>query len=247
VKSERARGALSGPIICGQLAAVVTCCLLASCALTSKSEPIVPRYFDLDHARTGAGVASARGTRGPELRLRLGQIEASEHLDERLVFRSKDREIGYYERQRWSERPREYLRRALARELYEQRGLTRVVSGSAPTLEVELFSFEEVRVGAGIARVRLTYVLHDEHSVLIERTLTVDRPVPAAAKRERSSAVVAALDAALQRAVMLVAEQVTSALPSSATAVSPGPPCVPPSTKAVTHSPDSTPRALDPD
>lgn len=246
MKSNRACDARirAGAARLARLLGVLACCVLASCALTSKSDPIVPRYFDLDHSRTGT--SSAREARDPELRLRLGQIEAAEHLDERLVFRSREREIGYYERQRWSERPREYLRRALARELYERRGLTRVVSGSAPTLEVELSSFEEVRGGAGVARVRLTYALHDEQSVLIERTLTVDRPIRAAVQRERSSAVVAAMDAALQQAVLLVAEQVTSALPATPTPVSTQP-CPPSSAEAATRSADSPPRALDPE
>ncbi len=219
--------------------------LLNGCALTSKSEPMIPRYFDLDQAR-----ASPQGTRVVDTpraeRLRLGQVEASEHLDERLVFRGAAQEIGYYERQRWSERPREFLRRALSRELYERRGLTRVVSGPAPTLEVELSSFEEVRGGRSVARVRLTYVLHDEESVRLERTLTVERPVQASTSpREHSSAVVAAMAEAMQEAVLLIAQQVTNALPSmqsSATADA----CPDGAKNASAPASEPRPEALDP-
>jgi hypothetical protein len=35
------------------------------------------------------------------------------------------------------------VRRALSRDLYQQAGFTRVVSGPAPTPEVELMAFEE--------------------------------------------------------------------------------------------------------
>ncbi len=232
-----------------QLVGVAGLCVLSGCALTSKSDPMNPRYFDLDLARAKAGTTaepmpSAERTRHPE-RLRLGQVEASEHLDERLVFRSTPQEIGYYEGQRWSERPREYLRRALSRELYERRGLTRVVSGPAPTLEVELSSFEEVRGGRAVARVRLTYVLHDEEAVRIERTLTVDRPVRASAPQQRSAAVVAAMAEAMQEAVLLVAQQVTSALPSMQSPVTAGE-CPPQSvTNAADEPSDDRPRALD--
>lgn len=228
------------------LAAAAVFVLLSGCALTSKSEPMIPRYFDLDQARLSSAGTRVVDTPRAE-RLRLGQVEASEHLDERLVFRSTSQEIGYYERQRWSERPREYLRRALSRELYERRGLTRVVSGRAPTLEVELSSFEEVRGGRSIARVRLTYVLHDEESVRLERTLTVERPVrPSASPRERSSAVVAAMAEAMQEAVLLIAQQVTNALPSMQSGVA-ADACPDGVKNAAVPASEQRPEALDPD
>ena len=219
--------------------------LLSGCALTSKSEPMIPRYFDLDQARVSAQGTQIVDTPRAE-RLRLGQVEAAEHLDERLVFRGAAQEIGYYERQRWSERPREYLRRALSRELYERRGLTRVVSGPAPTLEVELSSFEEVRGDPSVARVRLTYVLHDEESVRLERTLTVERPVQASASpRARSSAVVAAMADAMQEAVLLIAQQVTNTLPSMQSSVT-ADACPDGAKNAAAPASEPRPEALDP-
>jgi ABC-type uncharacterized transport system auxiliary subunit len=204
---------------------------LPGCALTSKSEAMVPRYFDLDQ-KAASAEARVKPNGDPTHRLRLGRIQASAHLDERLVFRSSTREIGYYEQQRWSEEPREYLRRALAREFYEHRGLTRVVSGPAPTLEVELSSFEEVRGPKPVARVRLTYILHDEQFVLVEHTLTVDHPLATTStsnKAERPVAVVAAMSEALRSAVAQIADGTLQALPRAASNIpEQGPAQIPP-------------------
>jgi ABC-type uncharacterized transport system auxiliary subunit len=212
------------PLTSSQLASVLALLLAqgtTACALTSKSEPVVPRYFDLDqNSPTSSG---AEFPSRPARRLRLGQIEAAEHLDERLVFRSSTREIGYYEGQRWSEQPREYLRRALARELYERRGLVRVLGGSAPTLEVELSSFEEVRANPEVARVRLTYVLHDDRSVLLERTITIEREVTRGASSKQADAVVLAMAEAMHLAVREIARSVADALPQPTSPIKPSP------------------------
>jgi len=209
---------------------------LASCALTSKSDLIVPRYFSLDQDRARSSGLDSKRSLQEAHELRLGRVHAAKHLEERLVFRTSSHELGFYEQRRWSEEPKEFLRRALSEELFERRGLKRVVSGMAPTLEVELSSFEEIRGKRPRARLRMTYVLHDEKSVILERTITIDRDVPSTTDAARADDVVNAMADALHKAVLDVSDHVSAALPL-ANPARPSPDCP--------NQP--RPEALDPD
>ncbi|MEO7328863.1 MAG: hypothetical protein ABI193_09815, partial [Minicystis sp.] len=82
-------------------------------------------------------------------------MSGAAYLDERLVYRDSVYELGYYQERRWTEEPSHYLARRLGRVLFEERGIRQVVGGSAPTLEVELTSFEEIRAPKRVARVRV--------------------------------------------------------------------------------------------
>jgi cholesterol transport system auxiliary component len=145
-------------------------CCCASCALTSKSDALVPRYYTPEpFAQTQP--AKAQGE------LRLGRVSSSAHLRESIVYRDSPLEVGFYDENRWTERPDAYLRRALARALFEQRGYRRVLTGQAPTLDVELVAFEEIRKPKRAARIVLTFALHDEHVTKAEETITIERPV----------------------------------------------------------------------
>src|SRR4029078_3767284 len=93
---------------------------------------------------TAPTVHAPRAT-ASNLRLRLGRVVAGSSCPEQIPYRDSDHELGFYEERRWTERPEVYLRRALARALFEERGATRVVSGFAPTLDVELTAREEIR------------------------------------------------------------------------------------------------------
>jgi cholesterol transport system auxiliary component len=183
------------------LALVAVVLAAGGCALFSKSDIVQVRYFSPEPTTTGQARSprAKAATHCGRIALRLGRISAPEHLEERFVYRSSPHEFGYYDERRWTEEPEEYLRRALARELFEVRGIERVVSGAAPTLEVELTAFEEVRGPTPKARVGLTFVLHDEKSVQVERSLIVDRSVAARDARgfvlALSSALAAAIDA----------------------------------------------------
>jgi cholesterol transport system auxiliary component len=162
----------------------------AGCALTSKGDPMMPRYFSPDESRGRAQVAAAKAG-APEIdahpaELRLGRITAASYLGERIVFRDSNYELGYYEERRWTERPESYLRRAVARALFEDRGLRRVVSGASPTLDIELSELAELR-SPPLVRVRATYVLYDERLVRRQATLTVERPIPSAASPSQSA------------------------------------------------------------
>src|SRR5689334_5933836 len=99
------------------------------------------RYFTptWKEATPSAGRQSAEGPR-----LRLGRISASSHLRNRMVYRLSDVEVAVYEDRRWTERPEEYVRRALMQALFEERPIVHAVSGVGPAIDVELLAFDEV-------------------------------------------------------------------------------------------------------
>lgn len=190
---------------------LLCCALLAGCALLSKSEPLELRYFEAVEARPTSGPAapapppSAGGEQSQ--RLRLGSVKAARHLDMRIATRRGAYELGYHEKLRWTERPEEYVRRALLHDLYDQAGFTRVVSGPAPTLEVELIAFEECEQGGRRrGRVELQTVLHDERVQLDQETIRVETEVDAA-QGDSAEALVAALGQALGQASRRVTER----------------------------------------
>lgn len=197
--------------------AVLAALFALGCALTSKSEATAPRYFSPERPAELSRAPSPAPGAGAELRL--GRVTSASHLDERLVFRDSDQELGYYQERRWTEAPEQYLKRRLGRVLFEERGLRRVVGGQAPTLELELIAFEEIRV-AQIARVQVIVRLQDQRVVRWEETLTVDQPVAQSAADNRAAAMVEALGQALRALVDRIAERVVSEL--SAPAASPG-------------------------
>ena len=201
------------PLLAGALAAL----LAAGCALTSKNEPIVPRYFSPDRP----GDAARLGPRPPALleELRLGRVTSASHLDERLVYRDSDYELGYYQERRWTEAPDGYLKRRLSRALFEERGLRRVVGGAAATLEVELIAFDEIRVPKRIARVQVIVRLSGPRLVRWEETLTVDQPLAAASKGDGADAAVEGLGAALREIVERIADRVVRELALDTNAV----------------------------
>ena len=187
---------------------------LPACALTSKSTPIVVRYFTPGHAsphRAGpafAGPASSAASAPPELRL--GRVSAASYLNEKIAFRDSDHEVGYYATLRWTERPEDYLRRALARALFQEHELRELVSGAGPALELELSAFEEVKTPTHIARVEVTWKVRDGRTVVAQRTLTIERAIAGAGPA--GHAVAAAMGEALDRAVDAVVTAVVSEL-----------------------------------
>ncbi len=191
---------------------------LSGCALLSKSEPMVPRYFTPEaiagDSGSTSGQASASTADDGRLPLRIGSVGASSQLRERIVYRTSPEESGYYETARWTERPENYLRRALSRALFEERPFSRVVSGAAPMLEAELVAFEEVRGKPGSVRVQIVVTLDDDRITRLEQTFTIERPLPKVAREAHTAAVARALGAALREGVERIAEQVVAALPA---------------------------------
>jgi len=178
---------------------------VAGCALTSKAEPLDIRYFspELSHRDT------APPSSVPRARVRLGRITSSAHLRYRIVHRESAVEIEPYEALRWTEQPELYVRRALARALFETEPLEQAVGGTAPTLDVELVAFEEVRRGSTRAgRVELRFELHDEHHVLARGSASAERPATGATIEH----VVPAIGAAMEASTSTLAERVAAAL-----------------------------------
>ena len=179
---------------------------IGGCALLSKSAPITPRYFSPE--RPGDVPLSAPRHRGPPQELRLGRVDSAANLEEMLIFRDSASEIGYYRERRWTEAPEQYLRRRLARVLFEERGLREVVGGDGPTLDVQLTAFEEARVPRRMARVQVIVRLQDGRLVKWEETVTAEEPVAVTAGVDEADASVAAIGTALRAAVDVIADRV---------------------------------------
>lgn len=174
--------------------------LLTGCALTSKGTSLTPRYFTPLLEQDAPAQRSAIANAG----LRLGMVVPAAHLEQRIAYRVSDTELAYYDDRRWSEPPEELVRRALERELFERRGLARVVSGAAPTLNIDVVGFEELREQPLRARVSLHVTLHDERRAQLERTFSVD--VPVADGGDAGPALARAMAGALSGAILQVAD-----------------------------------------
>jgi hypothetical protein len=185
------------------VAALLT--VTSSCALLTKNPPIVPRYFTPELAETIQPPAVGDVHR---LDVRLGRVGGSSYLKERMVYRDAGHEFGFREDQRWTERPEVYLERALVRAIFEERGVERSLSASAPTLTAELVEFEEVTSTPPRVRLRVSYALHDERTVFFERTFSVERPLAAGSELSRPSRVAAGLGEALHDAVERIGSEV---------------------------------------
>jgi len=186
-----------------------------ACALFSKGDVPMRRYFspELSAASPAPGVAHSN------LELRLGRVTAGPFLGERIMFRESEHEVGFYDDRLWTEKPEAYLKRGLTRVLFEEQGLVRVMRGAAPTLDVELISFEEVKAPARVARVKVAFSVGDERIVSVQQTLSVERPIAAAAKGAEAGAVAQAMGEALRDAVYEVSGRVASDLAKAAPAI----------------------------
>src|SRR5258706_12526192 len=148
-------------VVAGSIAALL---LQAGCALMSKSDPVVSRYFSPESAaKLAEPVAPPIAPNG--LELRLGRVNAASYIRDKMVVRSSPYEVGYYEGRRWTEKPESYVRRALARALFDRRGVRQITYGAGTTLDVDLIAFEEVLKPEHVGRVELTYSLSDDHVV----------------------------------------------------------------------------------
>lgn len=181
----------------------VLACLLAGCALASKSQPLELRYFSADPSASTSHAATHT------VLLRLGRISLVPHLRGAIVHRDSDVEMARYETLRWSDSPDVYAREALIADLFDARSFQQAVTGDVPVLEVEVSAFEEVRRRTGrFARVELQYVVHDERRV-ITRGIAV---AEIAAADPSIEAVVVALRASLRTAAVRLGTDVEAAL-----------------------------------
>ena len=178
--------------------------LVSGCALTKKGTPVFVRYFTPEHP-PAEGTTSSPAT-GPEVRL--GRVTSGSDLGERIVHGDGAYEVGFYDSRRWTEIPEKYVRSALERALFDEGGFRRSVGGNAPTLNVEVLSFMEVKnAQTHLARVALRGMLSTDHELFAE-TFAVDQPVDGI----RFEDVVAATSHALDSACQQIAIRVGAAL-----------------------------------
>lgn len=188
----------------------------AGCALTSKADVVNIRYFSPEVVKprlTGADASTAPAAPAPHdaLEVRLGRVSSGSNLRERIAYRDAAYELGYYDDLRWTERPETFVRRELGRTLFEEHGLRRVLGGAAPSLEVEVIAFDDLRLPSGrAARVQLKVILFEDSGVVYEDTFTVDRPV--AGDKPKIEDVVAAMSSALDLACEQVATRTSAEL-----------------------------------
>jgi len=183
--------------------ALAVAVLTSGCALTQKSAPTPLRFFTLERVDAPAGKPAAAAP----IRVRLGRVTSSENLRKRIVFRRDAQELGEYESLRWTENPEEYVRRRIARALFEQRPVAPPEGKRDPVLDVELTGCEEVRRGAERAgRVVVIAQLSDPSgAVIFRRTFAAITPAPGGG----IAAVVGALDTSLDEVV----ERIVTTLP----------------------------------
>ena len=184
---------------------------LSGCALLGKNDPHVPRYFTPEY-EGDAPTAPVRS----DLQLRLGRVEGWSHVREQLATRNSARELFYREDRRWTERPEIYLRRALSRALFEERGVVESLSGRGVTVDVELIAFEEIEQPHK-ARMQALLVLRDDRIGLLTETVTVERPVGKSNEADQTRAVVDALSQVLHAGVTRIADRVVAKLSERAT------------------------------
>jgi uncharacterized lipoprotein YmbA len=197
---------------------------VGGCALTDKAQPISPRYFVPEPPMAAKHLPQGSGPM-----LRLYNVRAGSHIKSNMIFWKSDYELGFLDERRWVELPEVYLRRTLSHVLFEERGYKHVVAGGAPTLEVELTSFEEMRQGVPRVRVAVVAVLQDGGVALFEETIQIERPIPQVSAKDpgadKETILVENLGAALREVVDVIADRVDTALKKTpAKAAKPGEP-----------------------
>lgn len=175
------------------------CLALGGCALTSKADALDVRWYSPETVKPQ--LTSSGGTRADGPALTLGRVSSGVNLREKIAYRDTAFEMGFYDDRRWTERPEVYVRRELSRTLFEERGMKRVLAGQAPVLEVEVLAFEELR-DAHAARVQLKIIVHDDVRAMLEKTITVDRPIAGKETGAFVQAMAQALDVAAEEAAV---------------------------------------------
>jgi ABC-type uncharacterized transport system auxiliary subunit len=206
---------MNTPTACTLLLLAISVSSLPGCgALSAAEAPGDARFFSIERKQSQpvAPTVGDPGGRSDPLRLRLGSVTGSPHLEERGVYRDSAHEIGYYREVRWTEPPELFLKRQLAHVLFEERGIQHVVGGEEETLVVKLTAFDEIRTPKHLARAQVVAKLHDEHVVLWEETLSVDRPIVDKEGGDLAVATVDALGEAMQAVVDEIADRVVREL-----------------------------------
>jgi ABC-type uncharacterized transport system auxiliary subunit len=188
------------------------CC---GCALLQKADPAELSYLTLYRANEPAA-SVAQETSHP-LAVRLRRVRSAEHLGPRVVVRRNQHDVTFLDRSRWTDPPRDLVDEHLSRVLFERHGITRIVAGAGPTLEVDVRAFELVMRDKPVARVQLTCLLYEDGRALFEHTFVHEEPVPPDAIEDGAQPLVTpafakAMGQALDHAVDALAGRVIVAL-----------------------------------
>ena len=81
-----------------------------------------------------------------------------------------------------------------------------MLSGAAPTLDVDVLGFEELREQPARARVSLRITVHDDQRAGLERTSSVDVPIQHAEGADAGLALARAMALALSKATQQAAD-----------------------------------------
>lgn len=164
--------------------------------LGPSDEPLTMHYY----SAAVSSKAEPKATGSMPLRMR--RVTSASLLGKRIVWRSSMVKYGFYEANRWTEQPKDWLEEALAKELFETRGIMRTESVQSPTLAVHLAAFEEIRQPAHEARVALVLRLIEPNGEsLSERSLEAREPI----QDDEMNTVATAMSKALERVVHEVA------------------------------------------
>jgi cholesterol transport system auxiliary component len=162
----------------------------AGCALTNKGTAVEVHYYTPELVRPSE---SAPASSPP---LRLGFVRSGTALGERIAWGDGVHRVGFYEDRRWTERPSEFVTRALRRALFESHRFQPAVEEAGPRLEVELVAFQEiVTPQTHVGRVALHVQLVTDR-VLFDDTISKDEPVAGPRFEDVVAAIARALDAA---------------------------------------------------
>lgn len=186
---------------------LVVLCAGSGCALLGKGKPLQVRYFDLEGQAAYQPKAPV-----PSARLRLGTVSAVRAIDRRFASRESTHELSYHDGLRFTDQPEKFLARNLGQNLFERAGVTRVVSGLAPTLDVELTAFEQLP-DARKVHVAALAVMHDDRVQLWQREFEGELAI---GDGESAEAVADALSKALAQVAAKVTEETLQALAQQA-------------------------------
>jgi len=177
---------------------------LSACALFRR--PDAPRFFDPEPAaRARASAESAGATTVVKVPVRLGPIRSSSYRRDRIVWRASEVELGIYEDRRWTDLPSHYVERALERELYERRGISRTGAHPAVTLLADVVAFDDVVAPTREAYVAIfvTVVAPDQRQ-LLAREFTARSPIADGDPASLARAMGVALDDCVDQVVSAV-------------------------------------------
>jgi ABC-type uncharacterized transport system auxiliary subunit len=153
------------------------------------------------------------------MRIALGDVRGGSYLRDRIMYRQSGSELGFYEEHRWVDQPASYLRRALARELFDRHGVAPVLTGPGATLEVQLVSFEEVRAPRRVAHFEAVYFLYGGGLDGVERSVVLEQAIPQT--DDPIEGVVQALGQAVALGARRIANDVVSELQAQASSDAP--------------------------